>query len=177
MTDPGNEFAIELDFFLNSWGALFRPSKIAKQAVFQAVLRGIGKSFQSAITAPRMNLTGYGNATAQSWLFCKGIEFFSKTSLSYMWDVTFQSRSWLTRMSINNFVLLYCAVRLVFIKNVACFYLAVKYSERQTSSKRVRSFLLITNCKAGCISSRLAGYWEKFSISNNRASDEPHWLR
>ena len=22
-----------------------------------------------------------------------------------------------------------------------------------------------------------AGYWEKFSISNNRASDKPHWLR
>jgi len=35
----------------------------------------------------------------------------------------------------------------------------------------------VKNCKAGCISSRLAGYWEKFSISNNRASDEPHWLR
>ena len=35
----------------------------------------------------------------------------------------------------------------------------------------------IKNCKADCISSRLAGYWEKFSISNNRASDKPHWLR
>ena len=23
----------------------------------------------------------------------------------------------------------------------------------------------------------MAGYWEKFSISNNRASDKPHWLR
>ena len=42
------------------------PTKIAKPAIFQAVLRGIGKSFQSAITAPRVNLTGYGNATAQS---------------------------------------------------------------------------------------------------------------
>ena len=47
-------------------GSTYGPSKIAKPAVFQAVLRGIGKSFQSAITAPRMNLTGYGNATAQS---------------------------------------------------------------------------------------------------------------
>ena len=35
----------------------------------------------------------------------------------------------------------------------------------------------IKNCKADCISSRLAEYWEKFSISNNRASDEPHWLQ
>ena len=35
----------------------------------------------------------------------------------------------------------------------------------------------VKNCKADCISSRLAGYWEKFSISNNRASDNPHWLR
>ena len=47
-------------------GSTYGPSKIAKPAVFQAVLRGIGKSFQSAITAPRINLTGYGNATAQS---------------------------------------------------------------------------------------------------------------
>jgi len=43
-------------------------TKIAKPTVFQIALRGIGKSFQSAITAPRMNLTGYGNATAQSYL-------------------------------------------------------------------------------------------------------------
>ena len=35
----------------------------------------------------------------------------------------------------------------------------------------------VKNCKADFISSRLAGYWEKFSISNNRASGEPHWLR
>ena len=54
-----------------------------------------------------------------------------------MWDVTFQSRSWLTRMSITIFVLLYCAVRLVFIKNVDGFYLAVVYSERHTSSRTV----------------------------------------
>ena len=47
-------------------GSTYGPSKIAKPTVFQVVLRGIGKSFQSAITAPRMNLTGYGNATAQS---------------------------------------------------------------------------------------------------------------
>ena len=42
------------------------PSKIAQPTVFQVVLQGIGKSFQSAITAPQLNLTGYGNATAQS---------------------------------------------------------------------------------------------------------------
>ena len=47
-------------------GSTYGPSKIAKPTVFQVILRGIGKSFQSAITAPRMNLTGYGNATAQS---------------------------------------------------------------------------------------------------------------
>ena len=33
------------------------------------------------------------------------------------------------------------------------------------------------NCTADHISCRLAGYWYKFSISNNRASDEPHRLR
>ena len=47
-------------------GSTYGPSKIAKPTVFQVVLRGIGKSFQSAITAPRINLTGYSNATAQS---------------------------------------------------------------------------------------------------------------
>ena len=55
-----------LYFSLLIIGSTYGPSKIAKPAVFQAVLRGIGKSFQSAITAPRINLTGYGNATAQS---------------------------------------------------------------------------------------------------------------
>ena len=114
---------------------LWGPTKIVKPASFQALFPGIGKSFQSAITGPQINLTGYGNATAQSWLFSTGIEFYSKASLSSMWDVTFQSRSWLVRMSITMFVLLYCAVR--FIKNVDRFYLAVVYSERQTSSRTV----------------------------------------
>ncbi len=35
----------------------------------------------------------------------------------------------------------------------------------------------VKNCKADDISRRLAGYWEKFSISNNRTSVRPHWLR
>ena len=61
-------FAIlrQRDFFLSCCRAHFGPSKIAKPTVFQVVLRGIGKSFQSAITAPRVDLTGYGSATAQS---------------------------------------------------------------------------------------------------------------
>ena len=42
------------------------PSKIATPAVFQAVVRDIGKSFQLAITTSRLNLIDYGNATAQS---------------------------------------------------------------------------------------------------------------
>ena len=42
------------------------PRKIAQPALFHAVWRGIGISFQSAIIAPRMNLIGYDNATAQS---------------------------------------------------------------------------------------------------------------
>ena len=62
--------AIALNFRLNFsqflLGSLCGPSKIAKPTVFQVVLRGIGKSFQSAITAPRIILIGYGNATAQS---------------------------------------------------------------------------------------------------------------
>ena len=35
---------------------------------FRAIARGIGYSFQLAITTPRINLIGYGTATAQSYL-------------------------------------------------------------------------------------------------------------
>ena len=34
---------------------------------FRSPVRGIGSSFQLAITTPRINLIGYGTATAQSW--------------------------------------------------------------------------------------------------------------
>ena len=44
-----------------------RSRKIAQSAIFQAVWRGIGISFQSAITAHRLNLICYDNATAQSY--------------------------------------------------------------------------------------------------------------
>ena len=55
-----------------------------------------------------------------------------------MWDViTFQSRIWLTRMPITIFLLFYCAVRLLFIKSVDRFYLAIVFSIRQTSSRTV----------------------------------------
>ena len=44
------------------WG----PSKLATPALFQAVVRDMGKSFQLAVTTSRLNLIDYGNATAQS---------------------------------------------------------------------------------------------------------------
>ena len=68
-------------------GSTYGPSKIAKPAVFQAVLRGIGKSFQSAITAPRMNLTGYGNATAQSWSDRRTFETIFNSDRGQLWDI------------------------------------------------------------------------------------------
>ena len=44
-----------------------RPANIANAWLyFKPTLRGIGFSFQLAITTPRMNLIGYGTATAQS---------------------------------------------------------------------------------------------------------------
>jgi len=43
------------------------PSEIASRQYFMSSMRGIGSSFQLAITAPRNFLIGYGNATAQSW--------------------------------------------------------------------------------------------------------------
>ena len=52
---------------LTSKGLILEQSKIAEPTVFQVVLWGWKiKSFQSAITAPRVNLNDYGNATAQS---------------------------------------------------------------------------------------------------------------
>ena len=61
MTDHGNEVVIELHLTLFSefLCGLFRPSKIAKSAVFQAVFRGIGKSFQSAIEVIIQNKLKY----------------------------------------------------------------------------------------------------------------------
>ena len=38
----------------------------ARRPCFRASARGIGYSFQLAITTPRIDLTGYGTATAQS---------------------------------------------------------------------------------------------------------------
>jgi len=68
-TDRNIKTDIQLKIYLNNWRYdSFESSKIAKPSVFQDVLRDIGKSFQSAITAPRIDLTGYGNATAQNWI-------------------------------------------------------------------------------------------------------------
>ena len=66
-------------------GSTYGPTKIAKPTVFQIVLRGIGKSFQSAITAPRMHLIGYGNATAQSWLQEDAENNLKQTILASLW--------------------------------------------------------------------------------------------
>ena len=74
-------------YFCRNLGPANGPSKIAQPAVFQAVWRGIGKSFQSAITAPRMNLTGYGNATAQSCSTFISHTLWTKTSILALWDV------------------------------------------------------------------------------------------
>ena len=76
-----------IDFAQLFVGSTYGPSKIAKPAVFQAVLRGIGKSFQSAITAPRMNLTGYGNATAQSWRDSGTFETIFNSDRGQLWDI------------------------------------------------------------------------------------------
>jgi len=54
--------------------------------VFQVVLRDIGKSFQSAITAPRIDLTGYGNATAQSYPFLLPNEPHYDQTKTAMWE-------------------------------------------------------------------------------------------
>jgi len=45
---------------------------------FRASARGIGYSFQLAITTPRINLIGYGTATAQSW-HCEKCRWFCLT--------------------------------------------------------------------------------------------------
>ena len=58
------------------------------------VLRGIGKSFQSAITAPRISLTGYGNATAQSWLQGDAKKTFKPAMLPSLWYLTLYKCKW-----------------------------------------------------------------------------------
>ena len=79
LQDDLNSFCLE--------GSTYRPTKIAKPTVFQVVLRGIGKSFQSAITAPRISLTGYGNATAQSWLQQDTENNLKPTILASLWNL------------------------------------------------------------------------------------------
>ena len=49
-----------------TWAHEWAVKNCKGRPYFKSFLRGIGKSFQSAITAPRVNLTCYGNATAQS---------------------------------------------------------------------------------------------------------------
>jgi len=49
---------------------------------FRASARGIGYSFQLAITTPRINLIGYGTATAQSWRY-KKCKWFCLTLRNY----------------------------------------------------------------------------------------------
>ena len=60
-------FCFKCFHFFNFWlGPCMGRQKLQSRLYFKSFLRGIGKSFQSAITAPRVNLTDYGNATAQS---------------------------------------------------------------------------------------------------------------
>lgn len=45
-----------------------RPNKnCTSRRYFTSSVRAIGSSFQLAITAPQLDFTGYGTATAQSW--------------------------------------------------------------------------------------------------------------
>ena len=58
--------------FFQQWYIYFSASieawrNCACQPYFRLSARGIGYSFQLAITTPRINLIGYGTATAQSW--------------------------------------------------------------------------------------------------------------
>ncbi len=70
----------KVSLVLNKYRSNEGPRKIAQPAIFQAVWRGIGISFQSAIIAPRMNLIGYDNATAQSYRP-------TSQTTSYAWNI------------------------------------------------------------------------------------------
>ena len=52
----------------------------ACQPYFRLTARGIGYSFQLAITTPRINLIGYGTATAQSWKAYTLLSFYIQLS-------------------------------------------------------------------------------------------------
>ena len=56
-------------FWLDNWETGFRrsPQKLQSRPFFRPSMRGIGYSFQLAITTLRIDLISYGTATAQSW--------------------------------------------------------------------------------------------------------------
>ena len=51
--------------------------KLQSPRYFTWSLRDIGKSFQLAITAPRLDLTGYGTTTAQGYHKNPLLDFYS----------------------------------------------------------------------------------------------------
>ena len=71
----GGLFSREFIFFQN-----FAPvgafTNCTGHPFFRVTVRGIGYSFQLAITTPRINLIGYGTATAQSYCV-KALDFVS----------------------------------------------------------------------------------------------------
>ena len=69
--------------------------KLQSRLYFKSSMRDIGKSFQQAITAPRLDLIGYGTTTAQSWLGTDtDHSFYERFSDVHLWDTN--SLRWAT---------------------------------------------------------------------------------
>lgn len=68
----------------------FRRSsqKLHRRPYCRPPVRGIGYSFQLAITAPRINLIGYGTATAQSWCLWLTSLYIKNTLTTYDADLS-----------------------------------------------------------------------------------------
>ena len=67
-------------------GRCIGRQKLQSRLYFKSSMRDIGKSFQLAITAPRLDLIGYGTTTAQSWSEIERLEvFMAQVDETWLW--------------------------------------------------------------------------------------------
>ena len=72
-------------------GRCIGRQKLQSRLYFKSSMRDIGKSFQLAITAPRLDLIGYGTTTAQSWSQLERLAvFIAQVDETWLWVKTWR---------------------------------------------------------------------------------------
>ena len=66
MASTANNKLLSLGLGSIAVGSRMSLQKLQSRLYFKSSMRDIGKSFQLAITTPRLDLIGYGTTTAQS---------------------------------------------------------------------------------------------------------------